>query len=183
MARRASGLRREATSWRVSEGPPRSTGPSASGSCSSAFLIYAIIIGVNFDAKVHARQIEALGARPLGLPAVLVVVVVETLLLLPMTWVSWHGRRLTFQAVSDRRRGEPRSPPGRGSISPALAPVAARVSRRAPLLRRHVRSLDRLRVGARDRKQPGELETKRLRLRRWRLHDQRLAEGGDGGPG
>jgi hypothetical protein len=68
-----------------------------------SLVMYAIVIGVNFDAKVRAKHIEAFGAEPLGLPVTLVVGVVESLLFLPMPWVFWHLMRLTFQALHDGR--------------------------------------------------------------------------------
>lgn len=67
-------------------------------------LVYAIVIGVNLDPAVKAKQVEAFGAEPLGLPVTLVVGLVETLLFLPMPWVFWHGMRIVFQALEDGRR-------------------------------------------------------------------------------
>jgi hypothetical protein len=67
-------------------------------------LVYAILIGVNFDPAVRAKQVEAFGAQPLGLPVTVVVGLVETLLFLPIPWVLWHGMRIGFQAHQDGRR-------------------------------------------------------------------------------
>jgi hypothetical protein len=69
-----------------------------------SLLIYAVVIGVNYDPKVRAKFAEAFGAEPLGLPVSFVVAVIETLLYLPMPWVFWHGMRLTFRALEEGRR-------------------------------------------------------------------------------
>jgi hypothetical protein len=66
-----------------------------------SILIYACIIGVNFDSKVQAKHAEAFGAAPFGLPVALVVTGVETLLYLPMPWVFWHGMWIISQALEE----------------------------------------------------------------------------------
>jgi hypothetical protein len=66
-----------------------------------SIVVYALIIGINFDPGVRAKQAEAFGAEPLDLPVTLVVVHVQTLLFLPMPWVFWHGMRLAVQARQD----------------------------------------------------------------------------------
>jgi hypothetical protein len=71
---------------------------------SLSIVFYAIVIGTNFGSQVRAKQVEAFGAEPLGMPVVLVVSFVETLLFLPIPWVVWHGLRLAVQARQDGRR-------------------------------------------------------------------------------
>jgi hypothetical protein len=68
-----------------------------------SLIVYATTIGVNFDSKVRAKQVEAFGDTPLGLPVFLVVAFVETVLFIPMPWVFWHTIRLSFQARQDGR--------------------------------------------------------------------------------
>lgn len=64
-------------------------------------LVYAIVIGVNFDLKIQGKHAEAWGPTPLGLPVVLVVCLVETILFLPVPWFCWHFMQLAFQAIKE----------------------------------------------------------------------------------
>jgi hypothetical protein len=68
-----------------------------------SIIIYAATIGVNFNDDVGAKQVEAFGPAPLGLPVTVFVVLLETLLYLPMPWVFLHGMRIIDQAMQDRR--------------------------------------------------------------------------------
>jgi hypothetical protein len=73
----------------------------------AAFLsvvFYAIVILTNLDSKVRAKQVEAFGAQPFGLPVILVVSLVETLLFVPIPWAVWHGMQMALQAGRDGRR-------------------------------------------------------------------------------
>jgi hypothetical protein len=66
--------------------------------------IYAVILGVNFAPEVRAKQVEALGAQPLGVPVTLLVCALETLLFLPMPWVCWHALWIAAAAQGDGKR-------------------------------------------------------------------------------
>ena len=66
-------------------------------------VVYACVIGSNFQPAVRAKQVEAFGAMPLGLPVTAVVVLAETVLFTPMPWVFWHGMQIAFQAARDGR--------------------------------------------------------------------------------
>ncbi len=66
--------------------------------------ICAVLIGSNFDPKVRDKQIEAFGANPLGMPTILLVVLVETLLFLPVPWIVWYWVRVAFQAAQDGKK-------------------------------------------------------------------------------
>lgn len=67
-------------------------------------LVFAGVLGVNFDAQVHERHVALLGEAPLGMPVMLLVGIVETLLCLPIPWIVWHAFRLSWQANEDRRK-------------------------------------------------------------------------------
>src|SRR6476660_9169467 len=64
-------------------------------------VVYACVIGVNFEPSVHAKQVEAFGAVPLGLPVRAVVVLAESILFVPMPWCFWHAMRIAYQAAHD----------------------------------------------------------------------------------
>jgi len=64
-------------------------------------VVYACVIGVNFKPSVHAKQVEAFGAAPLGLPVRGVVVLAESILFVPMPWCFWHAMRIAYQAAHD----------------------------------------------------------------------------------
>ncbi|HZN65159.1 MAG TPA: hypothetical protein VFB66_07630 [Tepidisphaeraceae bacterium] len=59
-----------------------------------AGLILAVLLGVQLDPNVRATSVEAFGARPLGLPNLMFVLVLTTLLWLPLPWVLRHGMAL-----------------------------------------------------------------------------------------
>ena len=69
----------------------------------TSVMIYAAVMGVNFDPKVRAKFAEAFGDHPLGLPVMLVVPLVETVLYLPFLWVVWHFQLLAAQWLADCR--------------------------------------------------------------------------------
>src|SRR5262249_47657302 len=64
-------------------------------------LIYVVLVLVSFDSAVRDTSVKAFGERPLGMPNLLFVLALQTLLYLPMPWVFWHWMRLTFQAWED----------------------------------------------------------------------------------
>ncbi len=78
--------------------PPRSI---AVRSIVVSVLIYILVIASNFDPAVNAKLIEAFGATPFGLPVILVVALVETILYIPMPWIFWHGMLILDQALED----------------------------------------------------------------------------------
>jgi len=65
-------------------------------------VVVAMLLGVNAYDDVHAVQVAAFGARPLGLPVALVCTVVEALLFAPFVLVIEH---LMFIMASARRDG------------------------------------------------------------------------------
>jgi hypothetical protein len=67
-------------------------------------LIYAIIVLTSFESAAQEIFIKAFGERPAGMPNLLFMLALQTLLYLPMPWVFWHGMRLAFQANEDGRR-------------------------------------------------------------------------------
>jgi hypothetical protein len=89
---------------RYSVGPADPLKKLTWGSSLASAAIYAVVIGVNFSPEVRAKEVEAFGAQPLGLPVTLVVCTVETLLFLPMPWVFWHAMRIAYAAQLDGRR-------------------------------------------------------------------------------
>jgi hypothetical protein len=66
-------------------------------------LIYLVLVLVSFDSAVRDTFVKAFGERPAGIPNLLFVLALQTLLYLPMPWVFWHGVQLTFQAMQDGR--------------------------------------------------------------------------------
>jgi hypothetical protein len=67
-------------------------------------LIYAIIVLTSLESAAQEIFIMAFGERPAGMPNLLFMLALQTLLYLPMPWVFWHGMRLAFQAHEDGRR-------------------------------------------------------------------------------
>jgi hypothetical protein len=61
-------------------------------------VMYAILIGVNFDDGADVRFAKAFGERPFGLPVILVVCLVETVWFLPMPWVFKHALQRSMQS-------------------------------------------------------------------------------------
>ncbi len=66
--------------------------------------LYAVIVGVNFAPEVRAKLVQAFGPEPLGLPVLLLVSVVDTILFLPVPWVFWHVGRIAYEAHLDGKR-------------------------------------------------------------------------------
>ncbi|CAN5859572.1 hypothetical protein BH11PLA1_BH11PLA1_18160 [soil metagenome] len=66
--------------------------------------IYAILMLVELDAAVRAKQEQAFGPELWGVPIVAVCMVVETLLFLPMLLVFWHMLLIAVQALAEGRR-------------------------------------------------------------------------------
>jgi hypothetical protein len=66
-------------------------------------IVYAVILGVNFEPAVRQKHAEAWGETPFGLPVLLVVSAVETILFLPVPWFVWHAMRLMFRAIEEGR--------------------------------------------------------------------------------
>src|SRR5262249_29384757 len=64
-------------------------------------LIYLALVLVSFDSAVQDTYVKAFGECPLGMPNLLFVLALQTLLYLPMPWVFWHWMRVTFQAGQD----------------------------------------------------------------------------------
>jgi Protein of unknown function (DUF3592) len=67
-------------------------------------LIYAALVLTSFDSAVRDTFLKTFGVRPAGMPNILFVIALQTLLYLPMPWVFWHAMRLVFQARDDDRR-------------------------------------------------------------------------------
>jgi hypothetical protein len=65
-------------------------------------ILVAILIGLNFDPRVHATQERAFGARPLGLPLEVPMPIANLLLALPFFWVLRHVAILMQRARADR---------------------------------------------------------------------------------
>src|SRR5262245_7042447 len=66
-------------------------------------ILYVGFLGVNFEPAVRQKHAEAWGETPFGLPVLLVVSIVETILFLPVPWFGWHGMRLMFRAIEEGR--------------------------------------------------------------------------------
>lgn len=74
--------------------------------CAAVFFsvtFYASLIGTNFFADVRAKWVEAFGSQPFGMPVLLVVASVQTLLYIPIPWVLWHMAKLTILSSSATR--------------------------------------------------------------------------------
>jgi len=69
--------------------------------------VYAIVIGVNFAPEVRAKLVQAYGPQPLGIPIVLLVGIVETVLFLPVPWVFWHIALIAYAAHLEGKRFSP----------------------------------------------------------------------------
>lgn len=67
----------------------------------SSVVIYAILVVVSFGSAVREIHVLAFGERPLGLPNIVFMLALQTLLYLPMPWVFWHAVRLTLQSRED----------------------------------------------------------------------------------
>ena len=67
-------------------------------------LFYAMIVLTSFDSAVRETEVKAFGERPAGMPNLLFVLALQTLLYLPMSWVFWHLVGLTFHARQEGRR-------------------------------------------------------------------------------
>lgn len=96
---------------------PRALSPDVVGRAVGAVLV-ACVLGVNLDPAVRAKQVEAFGAAPFGLPVVVVVTVVELVLFAPYVWVFAHLMRIVMPAQA---RAEAFS---RGGIVLAVARAA-----------------------------------------------------------
>jgi hypothetical protein len=64
-------------------------------------LVYLCIVATTLDSGVQETSVKAFGERPAGMPNLLFIFGLQTLLYLPMPWVFWHSTRLTLQAVQD----------------------------------------------------------------------------------
>jgi len=67
-------------------------------------LIYAVLVLVSMDSAIQDTYVRVFGERPAGLPCIVFVLGLQTLLYLPMPLVFWHGFRLVRQAMEDRTR-------------------------------------------------------------------------------
>jgi hypothetical protein len=70
-------------------------------------LTFSIVVGVNFDQKVHATHVKAFGEHPFGLPVLAVVSIVEVFLYIPIPFFFWHYIGITMQAHADGRLSNP----------------------------------------------------------------------------
>jgi hypothetical protein len=53
-------------------------------------ILYAILVGTQFDPKAREVSVQAFGEKPFGLPVTAVVIIAQTILCLPMPWVFYH---------------------------------------------------------------------------------------------
>jgi hypothetical protein len=95
-----------------------------------SILMFAILIGVQFDPKVRNVATKAFGERPLGLPNLAFVILCTAVLYLPAPWVFLHMSRLVRRKLDDGAMG--------GSTMGFLL-YLARVGRIHPELRRSQR--------------------------------------------
>ena len=63
-----------------------------------SILVYGVLLGVNFDRKVQEKHVQAWGEKPLGLPAIAFVFILETILFIPVPFFISHAMKLAFQA-------------------------------------------------------------------------------------
>jgi hypothetical protein len=70
---------------------------------SMSALIYIILVLVSFDSSVRDTFVKAFGERPSGMPNILFVLLLQTVLYLPMPWVFWHMMMIIHQAIQDGR--------------------------------------------------------------------------------
>jgi len=66
--------------------------------------LYALIVGVNFYQNVQAKFAEAFGATAFGMPIIVTVTLVQTLLYLPVPWFIWHLAAISDQAYLEGHR-------------------------------------------------------------------------------
>ena len=64
-------------------------------------LLFAALTATLFDPAVRRVMALAFGERPFGVPVLLLVAVVQSLLLLPLLWCVVHLQRIMRQAVAD----------------------------------------------------------------------------------
>jgi len=64
-------------------------------------LVYITCSLTLLDSAVQETLIKAFGARPFGVPNLILVVALQTLLFVPMPYVFWHWMKVTFQALQD----------------------------------------------------------------------------------
>jgi hypothetical protein len=67
-------------------------------------LLYLVITLVSFESSAKETAIKAFGERPLGMPNLVFVLSLQTLLYLPIPWVLWHVSRLAVQATQEGHR-------------------------------------------------------------------------------
>lgn len=81
---------------------PRRVSPDVVGTALGALIIGAVL-AAQLDPDVRAVQVTLLGARPGGVPAVLVATAIQLLLFAPVLWMFPHLMRITMSANA---RGE-----------------------------------------------------------------------------
>jgi hypothetical protein len=69
-----------------------------------SMAILGCLLGVNLDQKVKAKQIEAFGEYPLGMPLLLFVSLLELILFMPVPFIVSQAVNIAAQAKIDRRR-------------------------------------------------------------------------------
>jgi hypothetical protein len=96
--------------YRLAVGQQPATGqrPSAkhriAATALMSVLIYAVLVLVSLGSSSHETSVRAFGERPAGVPTLVFVLVLQTVLYLPMPWVFWHVMQLAFQARQDGGR-------------------------------------------------------------------------------
>jgi hypothetical protein len=67
-------------------------------------LLYVVLVVVSFESAIQDTFVKAFGPHPLGIPLLVFVIGLQTILYLPMPWVFWHLMRLGFQASLDGKK-------------------------------------------------------------------------------
>jgi hypothetical protein len=73
----------------------------AIGSRVAACLCYVLLITFSFGSGARETFVRVFGERPAGIPNIVFVISLETLLFLPIPWVLWHAGRLAAHAPTD----------------------------------------------------------------------------------
>jgi hypothetical protein len=69
----------------------------------ASLALYGMVSSIHFNSDGHAMDIKAFGANPFGLPVLLVVMAIGTVLYIPVAWMLWHFTRIAEQARKDGR--------------------------------------------------------------------------------
>jgi hypothetical protein len=95
-------IRRIQHGW-AARPPDMSTPRRIMGTVIGSVVLYGALVLTLFGSGTRETHIRVFGNHPLGMPNIVFVVALQTLLCLPMPWVIWHWLRLAFQALQDGR--------------------------------------------------------------------------------